>query len=282
MALETTVIAHGLPWPDNLETGRAIEAAVRDEGATPAAVAVIEGRARIGLNDHELQAVAKGGFVKAGRRDLAGMMAGRRNAATTVSATMVLAHRAGIRVLATGGIGGVHLGAERTFDVSADLLELARTPVCVVCAGAKAVLDVPATLEVLETHGVPVIGYRTNVFPAFYVRDPGPHVELRADDPEQVAELLRCHWDLDGAGVVLAQPCPSEHALGPHEFQHGLQIAMADARAKAIEGKAVTPFLLARVAELTSGKALRANRELLTANARLATLVAKRLSAPRS
>lgn len=280
VALESTVIAHGLPWPMNLEVARELEATVRNEGAVPATIAVLSGEIRVGLDEQALEVLARGGVLKANRRDLAGVIIDKQNAATTVSATMFLAQRAGIRILATGGIGGVHRDAARTFDISADLLELARTPVCVVCSGAKAILDLPATLEVLETLGVPVVGYGTQTFPAFFVREGGPRLERHAGDPLQVAELLRCHWNLSGAGVVVAQPCPPEHALDPTEFEAALRTTHAEAEAKAITGKALTPFLLGRLGELTGGKSLRANQALLSANAALAARIARHFRRP--
>jgi pseudouridine-5'-phosphate glycosidase len=278
VALESTLIAHGLPWPLNLETARAAEAAVRAEGALPATIAVLQGRPTVGLTAAELEELAQSkNVLKASRRDLAGAIVQRRTAATTVAATMFLAHRAGIRLFATGGIGGVHRGAEHAWDVSADLVELARTPVAVVCAGAKSILDLPRTLEVLETQGVPVVGYGTDEFPAFYLRSSGEPVSARVDSPEQAAALLAAHWALDGGGVVLAQPLLAEAALAPAELESTLARAEEQARAAGVRGKALTPFLLARLAELTEGRTLRANRALIVANAQLAAQVACRL-----
>jgi pseudouridine-5'-phosphate glycosidase len=281
VALESTLIAHGLPWPLNLETARQAEAAVRGEGAVPATIAVWRGQPTIGLTDAELEELAQSKDVlKASRRDLAAAVAQGRTAATTVAATMFLARLAGIRVFATGGIGGVHRGAEHTGDVSADLIELARTPVGVVCAGAKSILDLPRTLEVLETYGVPVVGYGTDHFPAFYLRSSGEPVSGRVDSPEQAAALLAAHWELDGGGVVLAQPLPAEAALAPADLESALARAEEQARAAGVRGKALTPFLLARLAELTGGRTLHANRALIVANARLAAQVACRLHDP--
>jgi pseudouridine-5'-phosphate glycosidase len=278
VALESTLIAHGLPWPLNLDTAKAAEAAVRAEGAVPATIAVWQGRPTIGLTAEELEALAQGRDVfKASRRDLAVALAQRRTAATTVAATMFLAHAAGIHLFATGGIGGAHRGDGSAWDVSADLVELARTPVAVVCAGAKAILDIPRTLEILETNGVPVVGYGTDDFPAFYLRSSGLPVSARVDTPEEAAALLTAHWALDGAGVVLAQPLPAEAALDPVEFGIALTRAEKDAAEAGIRGPALTPFLLARLAELTQGKSLHANQELVLANARLAARVAKSL-----
>jgi pseudouridine-5'-phosphate glycosidase len=275
VALESTLIAHGLPWPTNLEVARAAEDAVRAEGAVPATVAVWRGRPTVGLDPDELEQLAREKDVrKAGRRDLAGAVARGATAATTVSATMALAHRAGIRVFATGGIGGVH-NPQRGWDVSADLVELARTPVAVVCAGAKSILDLPATLEFLETLGVPVLGYGVGEFPAFYLRSSGLPVSERVDGPEEAAEVLAAHWGLEGAGVVLARPVPEEDALDPDELALALARAEEQAAARNVRGPALTPFLLARLAEYTDGRTLRANRALILANARLAARVAR-------
>jgi pseudouridine-5'-phosphate glycosidase len=276
VALESTLIAHGLPWPRNLDTARAAEAAVREEGAVPATIAVWEGRLTIGLSEEQLLGLAQGTDVlKASRRDLAVAVAHGRTAATTVAATMFLAHRAGIRLFATGGIGGAHRDTTSTWDISADLIELARTPVAVVCAGAKSILDIPRTLEILETHGVLVVGYGTNEFPAFYLRSSDAPVTTRADDAEQAARLLAAHWALEGAGVVVAQPLAPEEALEPGELERALAEAEGQASAAGIRGPAVTPFLLARLAELTEGRTLRANQTLVVANARLAARIAR-------
>jgi pseudouridine-5'-phosphate glycosidase len=289
VALESTLIAHGLPWPINLETARAAEAAVRAEGAAPATIAVWKGRPTIGLTDAELEQLAQAKDVrKASRRDLAAALAQGATAATTVAATMALAHRAGIRVFATGGIGGVHPVAPgfrwgqawpQVPDVSADLAELARTPVAVVCAGAKGILDLTGTLEVLETYGVPVVGYGADEFPAFYVRSSGLPVAARVDSPAEAAGLIAAHWALDGAGVVLAQPLPAEEALNPGALAMHLEQAERLASEQGVRGPALTPFLLARLAELSGGATLRANRALVVANARLAARVAVALAA---
>jgi pseudouridine-5'-phosphate glycosidase len=286
VALESTLIAHGLPWPLNLETARQAEQAVRDHGAVPATVAVIAGRPTIGLTDGQLEAFAREpNVLKASTRDLASAISQKRTAATTVSATMRFAHAAGISLFATGGIGGVHRGDG--FDVSADLFELSRTPVAVACAGAKSILDLPQTLEVLETFAVPVVGYRTDIFPAFYVESSGERVSARVNTPTEAATLLSAHWDqLSCGGIVLAQPLPADVALSSAEFEAALQEATVLVRAKNIRGKEVTPFLLARLAEITNGKTLRANQALIVANAALAAQVAvefvKERSNPRS
>jgi pseudouridine-5'-phosphate glycosidase len=276
VALESTLIAHGLPWPVNLETARAAEAMIRSEGAIPATIAVWRGVPTVGLTDTELEELARRkDILKAGRRDLCLAVAQQRTAATTVAATMFLAHRAGIRIFATGGIGGAHRGTDRDWDISADLLELAHTPVAVVCAGAKSILDLPRTLEILETHSVPVIGYRTDEFPAFFVLRSGEPVSCRADSPEEAAALLAAHWNLDGAGLVLAQPLPEEAALHADELGAAITEAEKSATESGMRGKALTPYLLARLAELTQGKTLEANRALIVASARLAAQVAR-------
>jgi pseudouridine-5'-phosphate glycosidase len=275
VALESTLIAHGLPWPANLETARQAESAVRAEGAVPATVAVWEGRPVIGLDAAQLERLARQPEVrKASSRDLAAAIVQKAFAATTVAATMVLAQRAGLRVFATGGIGGVHPVAGMNFDISADVLELARTPVAVVCAGAKGILDLAATLEMLETMSVPVAGYGTDEFPAFLLASSGLPVSARVDSPEEAAALCQAHWSLGGAGIVLAQPLPAETALEPEDFHKALVRAESQARAQGVRGPAVTPFLLAQLAELTGGRTLRANQALIVANARLAARVA--------
>jgi pseudouridine-5'-phosphate glycosidase len=279
VALESTLIAHGLPWPLNLETACLAEAAVREAGAVPATIAVLHGRPTVGLTDTELDQLARDRDVlKASRRDLAAAIAQNRTAATTVAATMFLAHRAGIAVLATGGIGGAHRGATGGWDISADLLELARTAVAVVCAGAKSVLDIPRTLEILETQAVPVVGYGTEFFPAFYVRSSGERVSVCVDTPEEAAKLLRAHWALDGAGVVLAQPIPADVIVDEDELEAALSEAEQSAVGSGVRGKELTPFLLARLHEATEGKTLRANQALVVANARLAARVAAALA----
>lgn len=282
VALESTLIAHGLPWPLNLETARAAEKQVRAGGAVPATVAVLGGRPTVGISDDELELLARGeGVRKAGRRDVAAAVTARATAATTVGGTLSLAHLAGIRVLATGGIGGVHphTGSEwEPADVSSDILELSRIPVGVVCAGAKSILDLRATLESLETHSVPVVGYGTDTFPAFYLQSSGWQVSSRVDSPEEAAQLFEAHWRLGGGGVVLAQPVDSTVALDPNEFDKALTKAKTQAQRGAIRGPALTPYLLARLAEHTAGRTLRANHALVVANAGLAAGVAAALA----
>jgi len=278
VALESTLIAHGLPWPLNLETARAAETEVRRQGAIPATIAVLGGTPTVGVSNDELELLAHGeGVRKAGRRDIAPAITARATAATTVSGTLGLAYLAGIRVLATGGIGGVHphSGPEwEPADISSDILELSRVPVGVVCAGAKSILDLRATLEALETHSVPVVGYGTDNFPAFYLRGSGWQVSARVESAEEAALLFNAHWQLGGAGVVLARPVDDEVALDPDDFDAALSKAKTQAARGAIRGPALTPYLLARVAEHTSGRSLQANHALVIANAGLAARVA--------
>jgi pseudouridylate synthase len=276
VALESTVIAHGLPYPRNVETALGMEATIRREGAVPATIAIIGGVARIGLTSDEVEYLARATVAKVSRRDIAICLAQQGDGATTVSATMFFAHYAGIKVFATGGIGGVHRG--HPGDVSADLTELARTPVLVVCAGAKAILDLPATLEWLETVGVPVLGYGTDEFPAFYSRSSGLSVDGRADTPEQAAAIVRMHWEIGlASGALLTVPIP-EAAEVPGERIEAA-IAQALSEAQGIRGKSVTPFLLRRVSEMTGGESMAANLALLLNNAQVAAQVAKALAA---
>lgn len=285
VALESTIISHGMPWPQNLETALRVEAAVREHGAVPATVAVIGGRLRAGLAHADIEALARRGLdvPKASRRDLPFLLAegvGPAMGATTVAATMIVAALAGIRIFATGGIGGVHRGAATSFDISADLQELARSSVAVVCAGAKAILDLKLTLEYLETQGVPVIGVGSDELPAFYSRSSGLKVNRRLDTPAQIARVLHAKWaaGLQG-GVVIANPIVAEHEI-PHERIDGfIRQALQEAQLQGVEGAAVTPFLLARVSDLTGGASLAANIELVLANARLAARVAAALCA---
>jgi pseudouridine-5'-phosphate glycosidase len=282
VALESTVITHGLPWPQNFEVARRMEAAVRAGGACPATIAVLKGDVKVGLGDQELEQLAQArGVMKVSRRDFPVAVAQKRDGGTTVAGTMIAAHWAGIRVFATGGIGGVHrrLKPEAPLDVSADLPELARTPVVVVCAGAKAILDLPATLEWLETHGVPVIGYGTAEFPAFYSRESGLRLEARADTPADAAALVKTAWDLDfTSGALVCVPCPAEAAQPAAAMQRAIDQALRDAAAAGIRGNDVTPYLLARVVALTEGHSLAANLALLENNARVAADLAVALS----
>jgi pseudouridine-5'-phosphate glycosidase len=271
VALESTVISHGLPWPENLELARRMEAVVRAHGAEPATIALLKGEVHIGLNEAELEHLARApGIWKISRRDYAVALAQKRDGATTVAGTMLAAQWAGIRVFATGGIGGVHRGDGR--DISADLPELAQTPVIMVCAGAKAILDLPATLEWLETHGVPVVGYGTDEFPAFYSRSSGLKLDARADTPDEVAAIAHSLWDEAGftSGLLVCVPCPAEAARPLEEMERAIQLAMKEAAEQNVRGKAVSPFLLARVAEFTHGESKTANLALLQNNAKVA------------
>jgi pseudouridine-5'-phosphate glycosidase len=276
VALESVLIAHGLPWPVNLETVRAEEEAVRAMGAVPATIAIWRGRPTVGLGEPELEALARQpGIAKASRRDLAAAVAEGATAATTVAGTMAIAHLAGIRFLATGGIGGAHRDADCTADVSADLYELARTPVAVVCSGAKSILDIPRTLETLETLGVPVLGYRTDEFPAFYLRTSGEPVSARVNSPDQAAALVAAHWQMNGAGIVLAQPVAEDVALAGEELETALAEGQSLGKEQGVRGPAVTPFLLAHLADATRGKTLTANQALVVANAGLTAQLAR-------
>jgi pseudouridylate synthase len=279
VALESTIITHGMPWPHNVETARRVERAVREEGAVPATIVVLDGVLRAGLDGDTLERVGRSSdFLKLSRADLAFALAAGRSGSTTVAATMIGAHRAGIAIFATGGIGGVHRGAERTYDVSADLHELARTPVTVVCAGAKAILDLPKTLEILETLGVPVVGFGTDEFPAFWSRRSGLRAPIRLDRPEDVAALIRARRDLAlEGGVLVGNPIPMEAEIAASEINPAIEAAVEEADALGVSGKAVTPFLLSRMLELTEGRSLEANIALVENNARLAARIAASL-----
>ena len=282
VALESTIITHGMPFPQNVDTARAVEAEVRRAGAVPATIAVMGGRILIGLTDAQLDTLGQAQDVmKLSRADLAVCLALGRTGATTVAATMICAHLAGIAVFATGGIGGVHRGAESSFDISADLLELAATPVTVVAAGAKAILDLPKTLEVLETHGVPVIAYGQDDLPAFWSRTSGLRAPLRLDNAAQIAAAhrMRAALDLPG-GQLVANPIPVEAEIPRHIIGPVIETALAEATAAGISAKAVTPFLLQRIFELTEGRSLTANIALVLNNARLAAAIATALLAP--
>lgn len=279
VALESTVIAHGLPWPHNLEAALDMEAAVAAGGATPATVAVIDGVLRAGLDRATLERLARRAepIRKLTRRDLGMAVADGALGATTVASTMLIAHWAGIRVFATGGIGGVHRGAGG--DVSADLPELARTPVAVICAGAKAILDLPRTLEWLETFGVPVLGYQTDTLPAFFVRSSGLAVQRRVDSATEAARLIHAHWAAGlESGVLIAVPVPEAQAADPDHTNAAIAQALAEAEAAGVHGPSVTPFLLGRVAEITGGESLAANVALLRHNAAVAAAIATALA----
>ena len=280
VALESTIIAHGMPYPGNLETARAVERIIRAEGALPATIAVLEGRLKVGLDDAALERVARSpDMAKASVRDLPVLMASRRDGATTVASTMRIAAMAGIRVFATGGIGGVHRGAETTGDVSADLTELATSPVAVVSAGAKAILDLPRTLEMLDTLSVPVIGYQCDEFPAFYSRASGLRIPTRAESAEEIAAILAARWRLsDKGGALIANPIPAADEIPAAEIEGQIAAALQEAKARGIAGKEVTPFLLARIRDLTQGESQRANVALVLNNAKLAGKIACALS----
>ncbi len=280
VALESTIIAHGMPYPENVETAREVEGIIRDAGAVPATIAVLGGEIRVGLDDEALERLAQApDVVKISRRDLAVAVARGLDGATTVAATMIVAALAGIEVFVTGGIGGVHRGAAETFDVSADLTELARTRVAVVCAGAKAILDLGLTLEYLETQGVPVIGFGTDRFPAFYTRDSGFGVDCRIDSAAELAEILTTQRRLGlGGGVVVANPIPQEHEMDRNRADRAIREALAEAAEKRVTGKDVTPFLLAKIEALTGGESLVANQALIKNNARVGASLAVELA----
>ncbi len=277
VAFESTIISHGMPYPRNIQTALDAEAIAREAGVVPATVAVLDGRIAVGLDRGEVERLGtEQGLLKISRRDLSAALALGRSGATTVSATMLAARMAGIDLFATGGIGGVHRGASESFDVSADLSELACTPVCVVSAGAKAILDLPKTLEVLETLGVPVIGYRTSEFPAFYSRSSGLPLALRADAPAEVAAILRAHRALGlQQGVLVANPIPKEWEIPRARMEEHIARALSDLAARGVRGKEVTPFLLARIVELSGGDSLETNVHLFYHNVRLACEIAR-------
>ncbi|MBU5467285.1 pseudouridine-5'-phosphate glycosidase [Virgibacillus sp. MSJ-26] len=279
VALESTIISHGMPYPKNVETARFVEKLIRDNGAVPATIALMDGKIKIGLSDDELECLGNSkGVAKASRRDLPYLLATKQTGATTVAATMICAELADIKIFATGGIGGVHRGAETTMDISADLEELSKTNVAVVCAGAKSILDLGLTLEYLETQGVPVIGYETDVLPAFYTRTSEFPVNFRANDVQTVANTLKTKWDLNlNGGAVIANPIPEEHAMPEEEITSIIETALQEAEENNIHGKDVTPFLLGKVVELTEGKSLEANIELVKNNAILGAKLAVQL-----
>jgi pseudouridine-5'-phosphate glycosidase len=280
VALESTIITHGMPYPQNVDTAEAVEAIVKAEGAVAATIALIDGRIKVGLDDHELDRLgAADGVAKASQRDLAACMVGKATAGTTVAATMAIARRAGIPLFATGGIGGVHRGAEATFDISADLTEFGRAPVAVVCAGCKSILDVPKTLEVLETLSVPVLGFRTDEFPAFFARTSGHRLEHRFDTPAALAEVIVAQRRLaQNCGILIANPIPEEHALPAAEIETRIAAACEEAAEAGVSKKELTPYLLARINELTGGKTLKANIALIKNNAALAARIAVALA----
>ncbi|MBY0462115.1 MAG: pseudouridine-5'-phosphate glycosidase [Alphaproteobacteria bacterium] len=275
VALESTVISHGLPYPDNLEVTKKMMSAITEAGAVPAVIGLMDGFIHIGLNEDELELFStRKDILKISRSDIAYCLSEKKLGATTVSATMLCAFYAGIRVFSTGGLGGVHRGAEETFDISADLTELSKTPVLVVCSGAKSILDVPKTLEYLETQGVPIIGYQTNYFPLFFTKESEYPLTGCLRSPEEIASFADINWKLGLAGMVVANPVPAVDSLEGDVVEEWIQIATMDADERGIKGKAVTPFILARVAELSAGKTMQTNKSLLVNNAILAGKVA--------
>lgn len=277
VALESTIIAHGMPYPQNVETAGKVESIIRKQGAVPATIAVLNGRLKAGLSAQEVSDLGKAGaqVAKVSRRDLARMVVEKQHGATTVASTMIIAAMAGIQVFATGGIGGVHRGATQTMDVSADLQELARTNVAVVTAGAKAILDLGLTLEYLETYGVPVIGYQTDEFPAFYTRRSGFGVDARYERPGDIAKMLRAKWEMGlHGGVVVANPIPENYQMNPQKMEAAIKTALEEAEEQGVKGKALTPFLLAKIERLTQGESLFSNIQLVYNNARLAAEIA--------
>ncbi|MBR5093516.1 MAG: pseudouridine-5'-phosphate glycosidase [Oscillospiraceae bacterium] len=281
VALESTIISHGMPYPKNVETALLVEQTIRDNGAVPATIAIIGGRLKAGLSRDEIEYLGKAGrkVAKASRRDLPALVARKADGATTVATTMIIAHMAGIGIFATGGIGGVHRGAETTMDISADLEELAQTPVMVVCAGAKSILDLGLTLEYLETKGVPVIGYGTDELPAFYTRRSGFGVDYRVDSPEELAAIFRAQRDLGyKGGMLVTDPIPEEYAMEKTVIDAAIEQALKEAKEQGIHGKETTPFLLAKVVELTGGESLESNIQLVLNNARLAARTAAELA----
>ena len=281
VALESTIISHGMPYPKNVETALLVEQTLRDNGAVPATIAVIGGRLKAGLSKEEIEYLGKTGrgVAKASRRDLPALVARGADGATTVTTTMIIAHMAGIQVFATGGIGGVHRGAETTMDISADLEELAQTPVMVVCAGAKSILDLGLTLEYLETKGVPVIGYGTEELPAFYTRKSGFGVDYRVDSPEELAAMFAAQRDLGyKGGMLVTNPIPEEYAMPKGVIDAAIEQALRECKEQGVHGKETTPFLLARVVELTGGDSLESNIQLVLNNARVAARTAAALA----
>ena len=280
VALESTIISHGMPYPQNVETALNVERIIRENGAVPATIAIIGGRLKAGLTPEEIEYFGKKGqaITKASRRDLAVLCARGLDGATTVTTTMIIAHMAGINIFATGGIGGVHRGAETTMDISADLEELAHTPVMVVCAGAKSILDLGLTLEYLETHGVPVIGYGTEELPAFYTRKSGFGVDYRIDTPDELAAAFKAQNDLQlGGGMLVTNPIPQEYSMDADVINAAIDKAVEEAKAQGIHGKATTPFLLARIKDLTGGDSLDSNIQLVFNNAKVAAQTAAKL-----
>jgi pseudouridine-5'-phosphate glycosidase len=281
VALESTIISHGMPYPQNVATALQVEAQVRAHGAVPATIAIVDGKLKAGLSTQDIETLGRGGHsvIKVSRRDMPFVVAAKQSGATTVAATMIIAAMAGIRVFATGGIGGVHRDAPQSFDISADLQELAQTPVAVVCAGAKSILDLRLTLEYLETQGVPVVGYQTHTLPAFFTRESEFAVNYRLDSPADIAQALHVKWALSlKGGMVIANPIPEAYAMPGRVIDGAIEQALQEARLQAVGGKELTPFLLARVSEITGGDSLVANIQLVLNNARLAALISTELA----
>lgn len=276
VALESTIISHGMPYPKNVETALEVERIVRENGAIPATIAILGGKLKVGLSKDEIEYLGKAeNVIKTSRRDIPFIVAKGLDGATTVASTMILAALAGVKIFATGGIGGVHRGAQESFDISADLQELAHTNVAVICAGAKSILDIGLTLEYLETNGVPVIGYQTDELPAFYTRKSGFGVDYRVDSPEELASALKAKWDLGlNGGMVIANPIPEAYEMDFDTINGAINLAVEEAEAKGIKGKESTPFLLARVKEITGGDSLDSNIQLVYNNAKVAAQLA--------
>ncbi len=283
VALESTIISHGMPYPENIISAKKSESLIREAGAVPATIAVIKGRIKIGLNEEDLDHMGRdSGIRKVSRRDMALVMAKKLDGATTVATTMLCSELAGIKVFATGGIGGVHRKGQDTFDISADLMELAGTRVGVVSAGVKSILDIGLTLEYLETQGVPVVGYGTEDFPAFYTRNSGFKVDYRVDTPEEIARALKIKWDLGlKGGMVIANPIPKEYEMEPEYINSAIDEAVDAAEREGVKGKNITPFILARLHTRTGDKSLFANKELVYSNVRLAARIARAYAALR-
>ena len=280
VALESTIISHGMPYPQNVQTAREVEQIIRDGGAVPATIAIIDGKICVGLSDAQLEQLGNTeGVLKVSRRDLPYVLSQKKLGATTVAATMICAELADIRVFVTGGIGGVHRGAQTSFDISADLQELAHTSVAVVCAGAKSILDLPLTLEYLETHGVPVVSVGQAQFPAFFTRESGLNADFQLDSAAELADFIRTKWQLGlNGGVVVANPVPQADAMPKTEIDAMTEQALREAEAQGVNGKAVTPFLLARIKQLTGGRSLDTNIALVKNNARLGAALAVQLA----
>ncbi|MCT4604727.1 MAG: pseudouridine-5'-phosphate glycosidase [Marinisporobacter sp.] len=280
VALESTIISHGMPYPENIKTAREVEEIVRKNGAIPATIGILNGRLKVGLNDEELEYMGKGDdILKTSRRDLPFVIAKELNGATTVASTMIIAALAGIKVFVTGGIGGVHREAQETFDISADLMELATTNVAVVCAGAKSILDIGLTLEYLETHGVPVVGFGTEEFPAFFTRKSGFGVDYQVDSETELAKALKAKWDLNlKGGMVIGNPIPKEYEMDYDTITTAIEDALQEAKEKGIKGKEATPFLLSKVKAITGGKSLASNIQLVYNNAKVGSKLAVELA----